>query len=381
MLPAIHQLRPATLLICLLMVLNPVPGVSQDAPRAEGVYPTVAALNALTPGAWTMVVFPDTQYYVDHSRSIPPTPEIFQTMVNWTIAQRESRNIQLMLHVGDIVDNNTAQEWAMARDILAPLNGQLPWAFTSGNHEYTGNAEVRETKLNSYLSAEDNALNDPARGGILVETMQPGQMENACYRFRAPDGRTLMIMALEWGVRDAVIDWANTVLSRPENSDVTTILLVHAYLYHNNTRYDWDGYGKRQSGNPHAYGTARTGDTNDGRQLWNKLVRRHRSIELVLCGHVSGTVEERYALGDRSEVGYLSSVGDHGQVVHQLLFNAQRRGDSGEGWLRLLEFQPDGESVIVKTYSPWLDQRKLTCWRSDDDDYFTLRLSPVRRAE
>jgi hypothetical protein len=81
--------------------------------------------------------------------------------------------------------------------------------------------------------------------------------------------------------------------------------------------------------------------------------------------------------GDASGTGYLRSTGDAGQTVHQILFNTQRWGDAGNGWLRLLEFQPDGRSVIVKTYSPWLDARGLTAWRSDPENYFVLQLSPL----
>ncbi|MGE0759260.1 MAG: hypothetical protein AB7O38_19740, partial [Pirellulaceae bacterium] len=84
-----------------------------------GVYPPEADLQQLPDGAWTWVVFPDTQYYVDHTRVIPPSPEIFQSMVDWTISQRDSRRVRLVLHVGDIVDNDTVPEWTMAKRILS----------------------------------------------------------------------------------------------------------------------------------------------------------------------------------------------------------------------------------------------------------------------
>ena len=52
--------------------------------------------------------------------------------------------------------------------------------------------------------------------------------------------------------------------------------------------------------------------------------------------------------------GYLASVTDCGHVCHQMLSNFQMRDLGGEGYLRLLEFRPDG-TVQVKTYSPVYD--------------------------
>jgi hypothetical protein len=51
--------------------------------------------------------------------------------------------------------------------------------------------------------------------------------------------------------------------------------------------------------------------------------------------------------------------------VHQILANYQMRELGGEGYLRLLEFQPDGKRVRVKTYSPVLD-----AWMTGADQQF-----------
>ncbi len=61
--------------------------------------------------------------------------------------------------------------------------------------------------------------------------------------------------------------------------------------------------------------------------------------------------------------------------VHQILFIAQRQGAAGEGWLRLMESDPDQRTVQVKTYSPWLDSRGLSAWRTDADDCFVFTLT------
>ena len=46
-----------------------------------------------------------------------------------------------------------------------------------------------------------------------------------------------------------------------------------------------------------------------------------------------------------------------GKEVYQMMFNMQgidgaMSGNGGDGWLRILEFKPDGKTVKVHTYSP-----------------------------
>src|SRR5690606_6510813 len=94
---------------------------------------------------------------------------------------------------------------------------------------------------------------------------------------------------------------------------------------------------------------------------WNDLVSKHENFRMVFSGHV---------LGDGT--GFLSSVGDHGNVVHQMLANYQHKAQGGYGDMRLLQFSPDGETVTVRTYSPVLDR-----YDTKYDQQFTLNLNQV----
>ena len=62
-----------------------------------------------------------------------------------------------------------------------------------------------------------------------------------------------------------------------------------------------------------------------------------------------------------------TSKGEHGQTVHQLLANYQNRAEGGAGYMRLIEFLPDG-SLVVRSFSPSLNRIKTA-----DDQQFTLR--------
>jgi hypothetical protein len=313
------------------------------------------------PGSWTMVVLPDTQNYVASSTNAP----IFTQMTNWIVANKAARNIHMVLHEGDITNNNNDVQWARAQASMDVLNGQVPYAIVPGNHDYgsNGSANVRTTLFNNYFSYSRNPLNDPVRGGTLRGWYEFGKMDNTYHLFTANDEKYL-ILNLEWGPRHSVVQWADNVASA--HPDRRLILLTHAYLYSDETRYDWATKGGDQLWNPHSYGTAGDpGGTNDGQELWDKLVKRHGNFAMTFNGHV---------LND--QVGYLLSNGEEGNNVHQMLFNAQNDPRGGDGWLRLIEFLPDHQTVHVKTYSPFLNQ-----WRTTSVHQFDLALSPMGPAQ
>jgi hypothetical protein len=130
-----------------------------------------------------------------------------------------------------------------------------------------------------------------------------------------------------------VIDWANGVLAR--HKDRLAIILTHAYLYYGNQRYDHTK--GRQRASPHGF----YGEGADGEELWNALVRKHPTVMLVICGHLSS-----------GYVGYRADEGDYGNVVHQMMCDYEKVRGGGMGYLRLLEFLPDRKTVQVRTYSP-----------------------------
>ena len=74
---------------------------------------------------------------------------------------------------------------------------------------------------------------------------------------------------------------------------------------------------------------------------------------------------------------YRSDPNGEGQVTHQMLFNAQWAPRGGMGWLRLLEFQPDGRTVQVRTFSPHLAKAgndPAQAWRREPSCEFTFTL-------
>ena len=83
---------------------------------------------------------------------------------------------------------------------------------------------------------------------------------------------------------------------------------------------------------------------NSPQKIWERLVRRHKNVFLVLCGHVLGEA-------DSTDTGIL------GNSVHQVLVDYQNEyiGNGGQGYLRIMTFYPDRKTIENLSYSPTLD--------------------------
>jgi 3',5'-cyclic AMP phosphodiesterase CpdA len=280
-------------------------------------------------GTFMLAVLPDTQFY---SMSYPG---IYLAQTSWIVANAQRLRIPYVFHLGDIVNQNSPLEWQRAAQAMGLLEGVVPYTVAPGNHDLGpgGSALDRDTLLDQYFSYDRTAA-WPTFGGAY----QVGALENTYHLFSA-GGRDYIVLSLEWGPRDEVLAWADDVMTH--NPRRYGILVTHAYLNNDDLRYDITDAAHPQDYDPHQYGTA--GGVNDGEEIWQKLVRKHAFV-MTLSGHV---------LGDGT--GYLPSVTDKGNTCHQMLSNYQFRPQGGEGYMRLLEFQPDNHTVRVYTYSPLYD--------------------------
>lgn len=277
-------------------------------------------------GAWSIVLLPDTQIYSQNY------PGLFEAQTAWIADNIKDRNIKFVLHLGDITNVNSVPEWKFARKAMANLDGVMPYAFVTGNHDHGpgGNASTRDTYLNDHFKVSQYQ-DWPTFGGV----KDAGKMDNSFHLFSA-GGVDFIVLALEWAVQDATIEWAQSILD--QHPTRTAILLTHAYMNNNDFRYDHTDTSKPQTYNPHDYSTP--GLKNDGQQLWDKLVKKN-NIAFTFNGHV---------LGDGT--GFRIDNNDAGKPVAQMLVNYQMRALGGESYLRILEFQPDGKTVKVTSHSP-----------------------------
>ena len=306
---------------------------------------------APVPGGFTLALLPDTQIYTWKH------PETYPAQTRWIADNAKRYNTTYVLHVGDITQHNTNHQWQIAADAHALLDAKgIPCAITTGNHDLgpEGRASTRETPFAKYFSLA-TFKRWPTFGGIYDK--ESDRTDNNYHLFEA-GGRKWLILCLEFGPRDDVLRWGNEVVAK--HPDRSAILVTHAYLRPDNLRFNRNAFIKVKNFEVNLgmdrYGLAKVaGGFNDGEDIWKKLVSQHANFALVVSGHVCFT-------------GRLDSEGKHGNSVHQMVVDYQNGKDGGQGFLRLLQFHPDGKRVSVADYSPLLDQvgeRKGTSYEFD----------------
>lgn len=317
----------------------------------DGIAPT-ASLDGGTdttkaPTQATMVVLPDTQYYA------AGYPNVFHQQTSWIVAQKSLLNVDVVLHVGDLVDADIAAEWTVADPAMRTLDkAKIPYTIVPGNHDYA--SADRKTMMSNYFS--------PASMPWVGGTMEPGQIENN-YMLVDIGPQKWLVVGIEFGARDSVVEWADRVMKT--YAQYPAILVTHAYLYADNTRYDINVGGTDSNAsayqywNPQYYGYTAASGINDGEAMWRKIVQPNSNVKLVFCGHMSGAAR-------------LTSTRPDGTTVHQMLSDYQwLDGENfGFGYLRVVKLDWDAKKIDVQTYSPYLNQ-----FMTDDDNQFSLDLN------
>ena len=104
------------------------------------------ARSAGTP-VFTVVALPDTQFYA------AKFTELFEAQVTWLLEQHQAGDVAFVLHEGDIVDNDVAEQWAPAAASLHRLDGIVPYVLSAGNHDYPGYgwSASRSTLIDAYF--------------------------------------------------------------------------------------------------------------------------------------------------------------------------------------------------------------------------------------
>ena len=296
----------------------------------------------------TIVLLPDTQTYAEKF------PEIVYAQTDWIL--KEASNIDFVLQQGDLTQNNSDKEWGIIQQAFTKLNGKVPYILAIGNHDMGSApgkfADIRNTELFNQYFPESSMSKLPSFGA----TFEKNKIENAYYLTKTGKINWL-ILTLEFGPRNKVLDWANQIVNQHPNHLV--IVNTHAYMYSDSTRQNGKDFWRAQ-----AYGVGKdTGDdaVNDGEDIWNKLVKKHANIRFVFSGHVLN-----------GGVGTLISVNEAGYLVYQMLANYQEgvKGSvkGGNGYLRILDLDFKKKQLNVKTYSPYLNQ-----YKNEEAQSFTIK--------
>ena len=309
------------------------------------------------PNSFSMVVFGDPQGYTKYDINQP----LFEMGTAWIAAHLKPLNIKAVLITGDLVEQNenivrnrkmlnqtSKQMYEWASHCLKRLDNKVPYMISGGNHEY-GYVRGDEgfTHMPEYYTYERNSTFADCLVSAIPNRSGVASLENSAYELKDKNWGKLLVITMEWAPRDEVVDWAKKLCESDKYKNHKVILLVHSFLKETTAE-------RTNNKNQSSY---KIKPCNHGQELWDKLVYPCSNIRLVVCGHTGKPGKPTGSKKDfESNTAYRVDNNSAGKPVHQMMYNIQClgggwEGNGGDGWVRLLEFLPDGKTVKVRSYS------------------------------
>lgn len=277
---------------------------------------------------FSIVLVPDTQNYWPSTGK----PEMVYNQSKWIVSQKYAQNIKLAIHLGDIVNSHeNVNEWKHSSEAMKILDGKVPYLILPGNHD-----------------VYDKNGNPIMIGGVLTNEVKDYDLFKKYFpisRFATvnsgaitPEGANtwrnidvgsnkFMVVAMEycptWTNLKKVSEFVKA------HSDKRVILATHAYLRGSGSLTSVTGGG--------VCGILAPFSTE---KIWTNLVYPNPNIFLVVSGH---SPEENHAI--RKNIA--------GKNVMQMVIDYQNLPSGGNGYLKIITFDPTNDEIKFVTYSPW----------------------------
>lgn len=273
-------------------------------------------------------------------------------LIQWIIDNRAAYNIQFVACTGDLC--NTGSDVALPYWQPLIVAG-IPVTLAPGNHDYDTVNDTRDvTGWNASFGAGFYA--GQAEFGSTFEAdlgegagVLPGGTVNH-YFLLTIAGVDYLVLSLEMGPRDKVMDWAeNLVLNVYPTRKV--IIFTHSYLHLSGARVTVG-----TDFNPQDYTAFSTEAgpeyTNSGEDMWTKYLTNWGNLLAVFSGHAT----------DAPYQHHLRSLDSGGNTVWQFFFNCQNWGyltqptyniaDEKAAVLRLIAIDGDNQVAYSRNYWP-----------------------------
>lgn len=287
-----------------------------------------ASLAAAQITPFTVAVLPDTQNYARNSTG--DNAQIFSIQTQWIVANASQQNIIFVTHLGDVVHNagsaggSANAQWNIAVQAMQTLrNSTVSYAVLPGNHDWTnsdGNGSLEHYRsrfgdTSNFFTGKPWFLGFDQRGVNSAQLIQTdaGPILHLALEFRAAS--PAISSDRPWAPTSPLA-WAQAVLNA--HPGVPTIVSIHDYINARGVR------------NPEA------------QPLFEQFIAPNDQIFMVLNGHHYNVASENMHI----------ATNNAGRQVYEILSNYQGRNRGGDGWLRLLRFDPDNKRILVQTYSP-----------------------------
>jgi hypothetical protein len=258
---------------------------------------------------FVVAVLPDT-------RILTKTyPQHFTAQTRWIMENREARNIQAVVHNGDIVEggNVNDNQWIKADAAMSLLEASstdfpdgLPYQVAVGSQDMTNNDSSRFNKWFGVSRFEGRSYYGGHYGS---------DNDNSFMTFSA-GGADFLVLTVRHAKTNqtAVLNWAREqILAHPDHH---VLLNVHQVI---NETGAWVAQG----------------------EFVHDAVKDLNNVDFIVCGHQAGETERSYVF-DEHEFATVFAGYDG-------------EGEGGDGWLRLWEFSPMTNEVTIETYSPVKD--------------------------
>jgi hypothetical protein len=235
---------------------------------------------------YSFAIIGDQQCMVQYAREMG-SDKYFKLIYDYIINNADSKNIAHVFNLGDIVQTTYEyeptssaadkakmdKEAELAYKQIARLDGVVDYSLIRGNHD--GPAFYEEYfGLNSTYTGYASHIDD-----YYINST------NSVHYFSAGE-LDYMVITLDFGAGDPVIAWANEIIAAHPNHNV--IIVTHAYMHRTGELLANDNLCARKPDgtNDPLYNTQMGATANNGDDMWNKLIKKHANIVLVLSGHV-----------------------------------------------------------------------------------------------
>ena len=294
----------------------------------EPLWMDLSAVRDVEDYAYSFAVIGDLSGMVAHHA------DRLSLLYDWLLSRKESQKIQHVFGLGGLTATDSAEEWALVSAQLERLNGQISYSLVRGEQDSAAG-----------MNAAFGDVYAASLQGVMVE----GDVTNAYQKFTV-GGHSYLVMMLDVGASDAVLDWADDVIAA--NADHRVIVTTHIYQYRDGTTLD---------GGDAAPATDHVSGGNNGDAIFEKLIAKHENIVLVLSSH------------DAWQNVVCSQVkGTGGNTVTQIMVSPEGLDTyvGATGMVAMLYFSEDGEQITVRYYSTARGQY------GSDSSHFEVDLTP-----
>ncbi len=262
-------------------------------------------------------------------------------------------------------------EWETAQKAIFQLNeAGVPYLLCRGNHddymmddyfnvpEYTDQFKGIGGFFSDSEGKHPKCREKKNPEGYIYWSALRGHYENSvvnAYKALEICGKKYLFVTVDFNPTENVVKWVDHILG--EYPDHLAIVVTHSFLENSGELRLTE---KGETMFPLGY----TAD-----KLWDMALKNHKNLLMVICGHIFATTPV-----------YSTSIGVHGNVVHQLLVDPQgydtgktpegevKGGKQDTGLVLYMNFSEDGSKITFDYYSTLLDQE----WAATKDTEITL---------